>query len=131
MTSPACAPPVRVRCVDAAGASAECSSTDAVLRGVDVRLVVPQQADQILVCLAQRSFYEELLEAGLAFRGVVAASVEQARVQLLGEDLEHAITPVGRRRVAPRRAIALGPDAYVTLRSERFVIPVRADAGAS
>ena len=29
------APPVRVRCVDAAGATAECDSTEAVLRGID------------------------------------------------------------------------------------------------
>jgi cardiolipin synthase len=37
----------------------------AVLRGVEVHLVLPEQADQVLVCLAQRSFYEELLEAGV------------------------------------------------------------------
>jgi len=37
----------------------------AVLRGVEVHLVTPEQPDQILVCLAQRSFYEELLEAGV------------------------------------------------------------------
>jgi len=37
----------------------------AVLRGVDVRLVVSHNADQILVGLAQRSFYEELLEGGV------------------------------------------------------------------
>jgi len=29
------APPVRLRCVDAAGATAECDSTEAVLRGID------------------------------------------------------------------------------------------------
>ena len=37
----------------------------AVLRGVDVRLIVSQARDQALVCLAQRSFYEELLEVGV------------------------------------------------------------------
>jgi len=37
----------------------------AVLRGVDVRLVLSQQADQLLVSLAQKSYYEELLEAGV------------------------------------------------------------------
>jgi cardiolipin synthase len=37
----------------------------AALRGVDVVLIAPQARDQILVCLAQRSFYEELLEAGV------------------------------------------------------------------
>jgi cardiolipin synthase len=37
----------------------------AALRGVEVRLIVSQARDQVLVCLAQRSFYEELLEAGV------------------------------------------------------------------
>ena len=37
----------------------------AVLRGVDVRLVVPAQDDQVLVCLAQKSYYGELLESGV------------------------------------------------------------------
>jgi cardiolipin synthase len=37
----------------------------AVLRGVDVRLVVPAQDDQILVCLAQKSYYAELLASGV------------------------------------------------------------------
>jgi cardiolipin synthase len=37
----------------------------AVLRGVEVHLVVSHKADQILVGLAQRSFYEELLESGV------------------------------------------------------------------
>jgi cardiolipin synthase len=39
--------------------------TSAVLRGVDVRLVVPAQDDQILVCMAQKSYYAELLRAGV------------------------------------------------------------------
>ena len=37
----------------------------AVVRGVEVHLIVSQKADQILVGLAQRSYYEELLEAGV------------------------------------------------------------------
>ncbi len=37
----------------------------AVLRGVDVTLVVPLQKDTFLVYLAQRSYYEQLLEAGV------------------------------------------------------------------
>lgn len=37
----------------------------AVLRGVDVHLVVSATADQVLVSLAQQSYYEELLEAGV------------------------------------------------------------------
>jgi cardiolipin synthase A/B len=49
----------------------------AVLRGVDVHLVLPAQADQILVCLAQRSYYEELLESGI-------------RIHLYGKRFLHA-----------------------------------------
>jgi cardiolipin synthase len=37
----------------------------AVLRGVEVHLVVSRMVDQILVGYAQRSYYEELLEAGI------------------------------------------------------------------
>jgi len=37
----------------------------AALAGVEVHLVVPAKADQLLVGLCQRSFYEELLEAGV------------------------------------------------------------------
>jgi cardiolipin synthase len=37
----------------------------AVLRGVDVHLVVNQRRDQVLVSLGQRSYYDELLEAGV------------------------------------------------------------------
>jgi cardiolipin synthase len=37
----------------------------AVLRGVVVTLVVPLQRDQVLVCLAQRSYYDALLDSGV------------------------------------------------------------------
>ena len=37
----------------------------AALRGVEVTLVVPLQIDQYLVGLGQRSYYEELMEAGI------------------------------------------------------------------
>jgi cardiolipin synthase A/B len=39
--------------------------TTAVLRGVEVHLVVAKQIDQYLVGLGQRSYYDELLEAGV------------------------------------------------------------------
>lgn len=39
--------------------------TTAVLRGVDVRLVVPAQDDQVLVSNAQKSYYAELLRGGV------------------------------------------------------------------
>jgi cardiolipin synthase len=37
----------------------------AALRGVDVHLVVSEKADQFVVSLAQESYYQELLEAGV------------------------------------------------------------------
>jgi cardiolipin synthase len=37
----------------------------AALRGVDVHLIVSRKADQFLVSQAQKSYYEELLEAGV------------------------------------------------------------------
>jgi cardiolipin synthase len=37
----------------------------AVLRGVEVHLVVSEKEDQVMVSLAQKSYYEELLEAGV------------------------------------------------------------------
>src|SRR5262249_7820535 len=37
----------------------------AVLRGVEVHLAVSEKADQFFVSQAQRSYYEELLEAGV------------------------------------------------------------------
>jgi cardiolipin synthase len=49
----------------------------AVLRGVEVHLVVSRQADQVLVCHAQRSYYDELLQAGV-------------RVHVYREHLMHA-----------------------------------------
>ncbi|HEY5309460.1 MAG TPA: phospholipase D-like domain-containing protein, partial [Casimicrobiaceae bacterium] len=37
----------------------------AVLRGVEVTLVVPLQMDQVLVCLAQHSYYDDMLSYGI------------------------------------------------------------------
>lgn len=37
----------------------------AVLRGVEVHLIVSEKADQVLVSMAQRSFYDEMLESGV------------------------------------------------------------------
>ena len=39
--------------------------TTAVLRGIEVTLVVPEQDDQLLVSNAQKSYYEELLTTGV------------------------------------------------------------------
>lgn len=45
--------------------SARIALTSAALRGVDVRLLVPRRADTWLVTLASRSFFDELLRAGV------------------------------------------------------------------
>ncbi len=37
----------------------------AVLRGVEVTLIVPLQMDQLLVCLAQHSYYDDMLSYGI------------------------------------------------------------------
>jgi cardiolipin synthase len=37
----------------------------AALRGVEVHLIVSEKGDQVIVSLAQKSYYEELLEAGV------------------------------------------------------------------
>src|SRR5204862_259787 len=37
----------------------------AILRGVELHLIVSRIADQYLVCWAQHSYYDELLEAGV------------------------------------------------------------------
>src|SRR5262249_45249052 len=49
----------------------------AALRGVDVHLVVSEKADHFIVSLAQESYYEELLEAGV-------------RIHLYGKNFLHA-----------------------------------------
>jgi cardiolipin synthase len=49
----------------------------AVLRGVEVHLVVSEKGDHPIVSLAQRSYYEELLEAGV-------------RIHLYGKNFLHA-----------------------------------------
>lgn len=47
------------------GEAAMMALTSAALGGVDVRLLVPKMSDSRLVTLAARSYYDELLEAGV------------------------------------------------------------------
>lgn len=47
------------------GEAARMALTSAALGGLDVRLVVPKMSDSRLVTLAARSYYDELLEAGI------------------------------------------------------------------
>jgi len=62
----------------------------AVLRGVEVHLVVSEAGDHPLVALAQRSYYEELLEAGV--------HIHTYRTNLLHAKHLSVDDPPGRRR---------------------------------
>ncbi|MDB5320898.1 MAG: cls [Phycisphaerales bacterium] len=56
--------------------------TTAVLRGVEVHLVVSQQIDQYLVGLGQRSFYDELLEGGVRIHSYVKRFLHAKHVSI-------------------------------------------------
>ena len=67
----------------------------AAQKGVEVRLIVSKQCDQLLVGFAQRSFYEELLEADVAihlyrerFLHVKHLSVDDQVVQIGSSNLD-------------------------------------------
>jgi cardiolipin synthase len=45
--------------------AARCALTSAALRGLDVRIVVPRRSDSRIVSAAARSYYDELLAAGV------------------------------------------------------------------
>jgi cardiolipin synthase len=62
----------------------------AVMRGVELHLIVSRIADQVLVCQAQRSYYDELLEAGV-------------KLHLYREQSGHALVSA-QRRGRPDRA---------------------------
>lgn len=47
------------------GEAARMALTSAALGGVDVRLLVPKRSDSLLVTFAARSYFDELLEAGV------------------------------------------------------------------
>ncbi len=47
------------------GEAARMALTSAALRGLDVRLLVPRRSDSALVTAAARSYYDELIEAGV------------------------------------------------------------------
>ncbi len=61
--------------------------TAAGLRGVDVELFVPEQADQFLVHHAQRSYYEQLLRAGIRIYLYPAPYVLHAKHMSVDEDI--------------------------------------------
>ncbi|MBZ6076136.1 cardiolipin synthase [Microvirga puerhi] len=70
----------------------------AVLRGVEVHLVLSKPADQILVSLAQRSYYAELLAAGI-------------RIHLYRDKLLHA------KHISVDRRVSLIGSSNVDMRS--------------
>ena len=57
----------------------------AVLRGVEVHLVVSKQPDQLLVSLAQKSYYAQLLEAGVRVHLYHKAFLHAKHVSVDGE----------------------------------------------
>jgi cardiolipin synthase A/B len=59
----------------------------AARRGVDVHLVVSAQGDQFLVSRAQRSYYEEMLDAGVAIHTVPAPAFIHAKHLSIDDDI--------------------------------------------
>ncbi|MDO5629241.1 MAG: cardiolipin synthase [Mobilicoccus sp.] len=60
--------------------------TGAALRGVDVRVIVSERADKLVVHHAQQSFYEALLEAGVRILRYPAPDLLHAKVVLVDDD---------------------------------------------
>ena len=54
----------------------------AVLRGVEVDLILSQARDQVLVCWAQRSYYEDLLDAGVRIHHYLPAFLHAKHVTI-------------------------------------------------
>lgn len=63
------------------------SMTSAAMRGVDVELFVSEKGDQFMVDHAQRSYYEELLEAGVKIYRYPAPYVLHAKHITVDDDL--------------------------------------------
>ena len=59
----------------------------AARRGVDVHLVVSAQGDQFLVSRAQRSYYEEMLDAGVKIHAVPAPALVHAKHLSIDDDI--------------------------------------------
>jgi cardiolipin synthase len=59
----------------------------AARRGVDVHLVVSAQGDQFLVSQAQRSYYEEMLDAGVKIHTVQAPAFIHAKHLSIDDDI--------------------------------------------
>ena len=59
----------------------------AARRGVDVHLVVSAQGDQFLVSRAQRSYYEEMLDAGVKIHTVRAPAFIHAKHLSIDDDI--------------------------------------------
>lgn len=62
-----------------------CALKIAALRGVEVHLVVSRQADQFLVCQAQRSYYEEMLAAGVEIHEIRSGLLHAKHLSVDGE----------------------------------------------
>jgi cardiolipin synthase A/B len=60
---------------------------NAALRGIDVHLIVSEQGDQFLVSRAQRSYYEEMLRAGIKIHAVRAPTFIHAKHLSIDDDI--------------------------------------------
>jgi cardiolipin synthase len=58
----------------------------AALRGVDVRILVPEKSDNLLVDLAGRAYFEELMPSGVRFFRYTGGFLHQ-KVMLIDDDL--------------------------------------------
>jgi cardiolipin synthase A/B len=59
----------------------------AARRGVDVQLIVSEQGDQFLVSRAQRSYYEEMLDAGVTIQAVRQPAFIHAKHLSIDDDI--------------------------------------------
>ena len=93
--------------------------TTAVLRGVDVHLVVSEQIDQYLVGLGQRSFYDELLEGGVRIHSYTKNFLHAKHVSI-----DDCIALIGSSNM-DMRSFGLNSEISLMVHSKSFVAEMR------
>jgi cardiolipin synthase len=68
-------------------AALQMAIASAARRGVDVHLVVSEQGDQLLVSRAQRSYYDEMLDAGVRIHTVPTPAFIHAKHLSIDDDI--------------------------------------------
>ncbi len=102
--------------------------TTACQRGLEVQLFVSEQADQWLVGHAQRSYYSDLLEAGVRIFMYPAPYILHAKHMSIDDDIAvHRLEQHGHPLVQPQRGV-LAPGARRVLRREACARSSRATA---